>query len=162
MSEFQLTTVGDDGALVFAVDPDPVVMRAHILALKDRMLALPGDAIEMPVDHTVSDGMYMRKLFIPKGAVIVGKIHKKPCMNIVASGDITVLTETGCLRVQAGYTVQSPAGIMKVGYAHEDTVFINVFRTDATDIDVIESEIACESYEALAAPTTENLEALCQ
>lgn len=160
MSDFQLITLDASGQVLIAVDPDPSVMREHILALKDLLLTMPGEAIEMPVEHTASDGMYMRKLLIPKGSLVVGKIHKKPCMNIVASGDITVLTETGCLRVQAGYTVQSPAGIMKVGYAHEDTVFINVFRTDETDIDKIEDDIACESFEALAA--SKKMEVLCQ
>lgn len=161
MSDFQMVAIGDDGAMEFSVDPDPMVMRAHILAFKDRLLAMQGDHIEMPVEHTVSDGMYMRKLLIPKGSIIVGKIHRKPCMNIVAMGDITVLTETGCLRVQAGYTVHSPAGTMKIGYAHEDTMFINVFSTDETDIEKIEAEIACESFESLAAPVTEMKEALC-
>ncbi len=150
------------GALAFLADPDPMIVRANILALKDQMLALSdAEQIDMPVEHTLVDGMYMRKLFIPKGSIVVGKIHRKACMNIVASGDITFLTETGCLRVQAGYTVQTPAGIMKVGLAHEDTVFINVFRTNETDIEKIEAEIACESFEALAAPVNEIKEALC-
>lgn len=162
MGDFQLVTVDAAGAPAFAVHPDPTVMRAAILELKDTMLALPGEHMEMPVTHHVSDGLYTRTLFIPKGSVLVGKIHRKSCINIVASGDITVLTETGCARVKAGYTVQSPAGIMKVGYAHEDTVFINVFRTDEIDIDKIENEIACESFEALAAPVTEIKEVLCQ
>lgn len=162
MTEFQLATLDDTGAIAFAVHPDPTVMRAAILKLKDALVSSPGQHLDMPVEHTFADGMYMRKLFIPKGSVVIGKIHRKPCMNIVASGDITVLTETGCARVQAGYTVQSPAGIMKVGYAHEDTVFINVFRTAETDIDKIENEIACESFEALAAPVTEAKEVLCQ
>jgi hypothetical protein len=149
------------GALAVLFDSDPMVVRANILALKDEMLAMTSGQIDMPVEHTVADGMYMRKLFIPKGSVVVGKIHRKACMNIVASGDITILTETGCARVTAGYTVQSPPGLMKVGLAHEDTVFVNVFRTDETDIAKIEAEIACESFEALAAPA-EITEALCQ
>lgn len=144
-----MVTLDDAGELVFSLDPDPMVMRAHILALKDRMLAAPGEHIEMVVEHTLCDGMYMRKLFIPKGSILVGKIHRKACLNIVAVGDITVLTETGCARVQTGYTVQSPAGMMKVGHAHADTIFINVFRTDETDIEKIEAEIACENFDAL-------------
>jgi len=40
----------------------------------------------------------------------------------------------------------SAPGIQKVGYAHEDTVFINVFRTDETEIEKIEAEIATTEY----------------
>lgn len=133
---------------LFNVDADPLVNRQRITALTQVLLALPDDQkTEFPVEHILLDGMYTRKLFIPKGSILIGKIHKKSCINIVASGDISVMTETGAKRVQAGYTLISPAGIQKVGYAHADTVFINVFRTDETDIEKIEAEIACESFE---------------
>ena len=145
---------------VFNIDPDPLVNRQRIMALKDHMLAMSSGKIEMPVEHILLDGIYTRKLFIPKGTILVGKIHKKSCINIVASGDISVMTESGAKRVKAGYTLVSPAGIQKVGYAHEDTVFINVFRTDETEIDKIEAEIACESYDDISA--IENKESICQ
>lgn len=150
------------GDVAFNINSDPVIVRTQIMALKDRLMAQPGEHIEMMVEHTVLDGMYMRKLFIPKGSIVVGKIHRKACLNVVAMGDISVMTETGYARVQAGFTLSSPVGLQKVGFAHEDTIFINVFRTDETDIDKIEAEIACESYEALAGPVIENMEALCR
>lgn len=131
-------------------------VRAWIIDLTRTLLAMPGEKREFRVEHTVKDGMYMRKLFIPKGSLVIGKIHKLDCLNIVAQGDISVLTETGSARVRAGYTVASPAGIQKVGYAHEDTVFINVFRTDETDIKRIEEAIAWDSYEAAGFLAIEN------
>lgn len=136
--------------LAFLIGESAIETRANILEFKDYLLSLPSSQKEFEVTHHVSDGVYTRKLFIPKGQLLVGKIHKKSCMNIVAMGDITVITETGSARVKAGYTVQSPAGLMKIGYAHEDTIFINVFRTDETDIQKIEAEIACESFEELS------------
>lgn len=149
-----------DNPLAFLGGASREEIRANILALKDQLLALETGQCDLQVVHSIADGIYTRKLFIPKGCMLVGKIHKKQCMNIIAKGDITVMTETGCARVQAGYTVQSPAGVMKVGYAHEDTVFINVFRTDETDIAKIEDEIACESFDALSIQA-EVKEALC-
>ncbi len=148
--------------MIFNVDADPVVMRGMILSAVERLLSAPGEKMDFPVEHFLCDGTYTRRLFIPKGAILFGKIHRKACVNIVAAGDITVMTETGAKRIQAGYTVVTPAGLLKVGYAHEDTVFINVFRTDETDIEKIEAEIACTSYEALAAPSVNELGALCQ
>jgi hypothetical protein len=128
---------------------DPLVIRAKITELKERLLAMPGDHIEMPVEHAFANGMYMRKLFIPKGTLLIGKIHRQECINIVAKGDISVLTETGAMRVSAGFTIVSPAGIQKVGLAHEDTVFINIFLTNETDVEKIEDVVACESYDAI-------------
>lgn len=124
----------------------PEAVRARIDSLTAHLLALPEYHVEMRVEHTVEDGMYMRKLFIPKDTILVGKIHLKSCINIVASGSITVLTEFGMRRVNAGFTGVSAQGIQKVGIAHEDTVFINVFRTDLTDIAAIEAEIAAEEH----------------
>jgi hypothetical protein len=146
-------------------DADPLVVRAWIASLANKLLALPGDKAEMPVTHEFADGMYIRRLFIPKGTLLVGKIHKQACVNVVERGDISVLTETGSKRIQAGFTIVSPTGIQKVGFAHEDTVFTNIFRTDETDPEKVEDIIACESYEALIANAQDasviELEATC-
>lgn len=159
----ELIVKDESGEICFQPDPDPVVARAQITELKDRLFALPeSEHTEMPVEHVLLDGMYMRKLFIPKDTILVGKIHLKSCFNFVEKGDISVMTETGSKRVQAGFTLVSPAGIQKVGYAHEDTIFINVFRTDETDIDKIEAEIATEDYADLVGITIEQTEAICQ
>lgn len=126
----------------------PNVVRAWLMGVTNALLALPkADQREFHVEHTFSDGMYMRKLFIPKGSLLVGKIHKLACMNIVAKGDISVVTESGSARITSGYTIASPPGLQKLGYAHEDTIFINVFRIDESSIDKIEQAIAWDSYE---------------
>lgn len=127
---------------------DRLATRANIAMLNDHILA-SGANVEIRFTESLVDGLYTRTIFIPKGATVVGKIHRKPCVNIVASGDISIMTESGALRVQAGYTVTSPAGIQKVGYAHEDTIFINVFRTEETDITLIEADLIADSFEAL-------------
>jgi hypothetical protein len=131
----------DEVQLVHDGSP-PAVMRKRIDALVQALLDAQGATADFPVEHTIADGMYMRKLFIPKGTLLAGKIHLKDCLNIVASGDISILTEYGSRRVGAGFTGVSYRGAQKIGYAHEDTVFINVFRTDLTDLSEIEAEIA--------------------
>jgi hypothetical protein len=135
----------ETGELSFNFIPDRRAMRDQIIALKDRLLTMEGKDFE--VEHVFCDGTYSRLLFIPKGSLLVGKVHLKDCTNIVAKGDISLLTEFGTKRVQAGFAGVSRAGIMKVGYAHEDTIFVNVFRTDETDLEKVEAEIACEDPE---------------
>lgn len=135
-----------DGEVVFNVpDKSPAAIRAQIRALTNGLLTSP-EKREFDVEHTLIEGVYTRTLFIPKGSLLVGKIHLKECVNIVAKGDISVLTETGSGRFKAGHVATSQPGIQKVGYAHEDTVFINVFRTDETDIEKIEAQIATTEY----------------
>lgn len=136
--------------LVLAVNltGDALAVRQAIAARQAEMLASPL-RVDLEVTESLAHGLYTRTLFIPKGCELVGKIHKKPCVNIVAKGDISIMTETGAMRVQAGYSVTSPAGIQKIGYAHEDTIFINVFRTDETDISRMEADLIAPDFESL-------------
>lgn len=94
-----------------------------------------------PVKHTFCNGMYMRELFIPKHTLLAGKLHKVTCLNICSSGDIDIATEHGSVRVGAGFTAASPAFTQKLGYAYEDTVWVNIFRTDETDIGKLERDL---------------------
>lgn len=154
-----LLAVDAGGTVVFHVpDKSPAAIRAQITRLKDELLAMPSPhQRDFEVTHTLIEGVYTRTLVIPKGSILVGKIHLKECVNIIAKGDISVLTETGAGRFTAGHVATSGAGIQKLGYAHEDTVFINVFRTDKTDISQIEAEIATDDCAALGFETKELL-----
>lgn len=164
ISTIDILTVDNTGQILLShTGEHPLIIRDKILRLKDFLLSLPDEEKrEFEVEHFCANGIYTRKLHIPKGSILIGKIHLTECVNIVAQGDISICTETGSARVKAGYTVVSPAGIMKVGYAHEDTIFINVFRTDETEIDKIEAEIACDSYEYLSIGNLEQGELSCQ
>ena len=138
-----LIFMSDDGAVSLHHDGSaPEVIRARIGRVKDYLLSLP-DKIDCHVEHEVCDGMYLRKLFIPAGSLLVGKVHLRHCHNVVAKGEISVLTETGSARLEAGFSGMSQPGTQKLGFAHTDTVFINVFRTDKTELAEIEAEIAC-------------------
>ena len=121
---------------------EPHEVSASIHDLLTNMLADTANHRAMRTEHVIADGMYLRKLFIPKETLVVGKIHLMTALNIVATGDVTILTQFGTKRLKAGFTGVSKAGIQKVAWAHEDTVFINVFRTDLTDLAAIEVAIA--------------------
>lgn len=114
-----------------------------------------GHEIDLPVQHHFARGVYARELFIPKGTVLVGKIHKYSQINVVAKGDISVLTEEGIKRVRAGTTIVSGPGIKRAGYAHEDTIWLTIHGTNETDLDRLEDELIAGSFEefdALCAP----------
>lgn len=129
------------GHVAFNVpDKSPAVIRRRIREFARMLMDLP--QTDMPVDESLVDGLYVRKLLIPKGTFLVGKVHLQTCANFVERGDISILTETGCGRVKAGHFALSRAGIQKLGYAHEETVFVNVFRTDEQDISKVEDQIA--------------------
>lgn len=149
-----LIAIEGDGGLVFVCgSDDPELMRQKIAEIGQSLLIATGKYCDLPVTHDFAEGLYLRRMFIPKGTLIVGKVHKRECVNVVESGDIAVLTESGSMRVRAGFMSVTPAGLQKLGYANEDTVFTNIFRVDTAhtdDLEALERELVCDSYEEYA------------
>jgi hypothetical protein len=105
-----------------------------------------------PTDYTLQHnflrGVYVRTLRLKRGDVLTGKIHKFDCINIIAKGKIAVSDCNGEKAVyEAGDVFNSPAGTKRAGFAFEDTVFINVFSCNETDIDKIEAVLGCDSID---------------
>lgn len=111
-----------------------------------------GDRTPPPVKHTLIDDMYVRELFICKGMALAGVMHRHACINFCKRGDIDILTERGLVRARAGFMAVSQPLTQKLGYAYEDTVWVNVFRIDKnkTDIEEIEREIFLSKEEMVA------------
>lgn len=126
---------------------DGHTVRDKILDLEAKMKTLPQLAIKET--HHFSKGLYAREIFIPKGTLLVGKIHKFDNLNIVSQGDISVLTEDGAKRIKAPFTTVSKPGTKRVGYAHEDTIWTCIHATEETDLEKIENEIIAKTFDEL-------------
>jgi hypothetical protein len=119
--------------------------RNKVLALEEQIKTLP--PVDAPVHHYFGHKSYVRQLFLPKHTVLTGKIHKFDQINILLSGDISVLTEEGVIRIQAPYVFESKAGAKRAGFAHEDSVWLTVHGTDKTNVNEIEDEVISKSFE---------------
>lgn len=90
---------------------------------------------------------------MPKGMVVVGKLHKKPHLTFLMKGTILVVSENGGKqRLKGPLTFVSPAGVKRVFYIEEDTVLTTVHLTKETkedDLDRVEDEVISPSYEAM-------------
>ena len=130
-------------------------LRSKVDRLEHEMLNLP--QIEIPVQHGFGPGFYARTITIPAGATITGKVHATEHIFMVTKGDITLITDDGVLRVQAGYQAVCKPGMKRAGHAHAETVCVNIHITDETDLAKLESDLiiapaleAPEVQEALA------------
>lgn len=104
--------------------------------------------VDCPLQHSFIDGVYVRTIFIPAGTVIVGKIHKHSHANILSQGEVSVMTEEGGLqRLKGPLTMTSPAGCKRAVYAHTDTTWTTIHRTDETDLEKIEDWVIAKTYE---------------
>ena len=114
--------------------------RAKILALENEMVKQPGQ-LDLDVQHYFSGGLYARELFIPKGTLLTGRVHKTDHLNFLMKGDIEVMTDTGIKRLTAPAIIPAKAGIKRVGYAYEDSIWVSVHATEETDMDRVEDTL---------------------
>ncbi len=124
--------------------------RKKMEALEEAIMAQPDSVVDLPTKHYFAHGTYTRELFLPKGTVLTGKIHRYSCINIITKGKILAITDEGEYEIAAPHVFISGAGVKKAGYALEDTIWINVHPwTGEESLDLIEQEIIIPSYEAL-------------
>lgn len=127
--------------------------RKDIIELESKIKNIPGsfvgDSNNCPLKHNFADGVYVREIFIPKGTLIVGKLHKHSHPNFLLKGEVSVMTEEGPKRLKAPLSMISPAGTKRVVYAHEDTVWVTIHVTNNTDLEKIEEEVIAKNYQEL-------------
>lgn len=114
-------------------------MEDKVWALEETMLNMP--QIEIPIEHTIHGGIYVRKGVIPAGVAVTGEVYKNDHIVFVVSGDHSFTTDSGVKRVQGPCIFTAKAGAKRAGYSHTDTVWMTIHKTDKTTIEEIEDEL---------------------
>ncbi len=114
--------------------------RAGIHALMESMAEKFADTSEQEIKecttHHFCSGVYAREYFLPAGHVVVGRVHKTPCFNIMLKGHMTIaMSDRDPQDMRAPQFFVSGEGEQKALYAHEDTTFITFHATEETDPD---------------------------
>lgn len=131
--------------------------RPAIASIDELEVAIRRDLepVDPPVTHHFAEGLYAREMFIAKGVMLIGKVHRFESMNIVSKGRIRVWTagsEELVRIVEAPCSFVSPAGSQKVGFALEDTVFTTIHATRETDLARLEDELIVPHVNPLLSP----------
>lgn len=120
-------------------EPSPLA-KVHRLeaAIRDE---LPCYDISQLTAHHFCKGMYARELFIPQGAVVVGKMHAKENFFLLAMGELSLLTPEGVIRVRGPHLAVTRPGDKRAVYAHTDAICYNFHpnENDERDMDALES-----------------------
>jgi hypothetical protein len=119
-------------------------LRNKIDALQALILQQP--QADTPVRNVFSGGVYARELFIPKGTLLVGKLHMTEHLNICLQGDLTFMTADGPKRIKAPAMFSSPAGTKKLAYANEDSIWVNVHPDMGLEPDQIIDAITVNTF----------------
>jgi hypothetical protein len=99
-------------------------LEENIVELENYMLTQ--EQVEIPVVHRYVNGMYIREITIPKDTVLTGRVHKEDYVDIMLSGDISVATPDGLVRLTGNNVLIGTKGRKRAGYAHEDTRWVTV------------------------------------
>ncbi|KKL05212.1 hypothetical protein LCGC14_2608290, partial [marine sediment metagenome] len=74
--------------------------------------------------------------------IIIGKRHRFETCNIVLQGKISIYMgeDIPVKTIEAPCIFNSQPGVKKMGYTHEDTIFLNIHPTSEKNLDKIEAE----------------------
>ncbi len=141
---------------------DKVKFRQDILTIQDGIQKLIADGVVestledctlkhyfTPKDEEYGCCTYAREMMIPKGTLIIGKIHKHQHLNFITKGKVKVFTEFGEKYLEAPCTFISEVGLKRAVYAEEDTLWTTVHLTKFTNeenLDKIEEEVIAPNY----------------
>jgi quercetin dioxygenase-like cupin family protein len=117
--------------------------RDKVTAFESLMKEQP--QVEIQTKHYFSKGVYAREIFIPKGTILTGHIHKYHNLNIISKGKIEVLVGDELKIVEAPFTIVSPPGTKRIARALEDTIWTTIHGTEEKDLDLIEEMFICHT-----------------
>lgn len=104
-------------------------------------------ALGCKYEHSFTDGMYIRKMFIPKDLIITTFVHKFEHPYFIMYGDVSVFADGELWRIKAPYAGITKPGTQRALRTHQDTLWITVHKTDKTTVEEAVREVACETME---------------
>jgi len=108
-----------------------------IETIEKKMLAL--NQVECPVIHSFGPGIYIRELRMKAGTFAIGHHQKFEHTNILLKGKIRMLNDNGVkIELSAPMIFIGKPG-RKIGYVLEDIVWLNIYATTETDVEILEA-----------------------
>tara|TARA_B110000858_G_C17808805_1_gene479629 strand:- start:1728 stop:2225 length:498 start_codon:yes stop_codon:yes gene_type:complete len=96
-----------------------------------------------------AEGVYAREMFVKKGCVVIGAIHKHDHISFLTSGSLLVASEAGMKEYEAPCVIVAGPGVKRIAYANEDSTWWNVHGnpSNTKDLKELEKENIVASYE---------------
>ena len=123
-----------------------------IIPLRDKVENLQEALLQMPqadvkTIHDFKPGKYIRTMIAPPWSVIVGAEHKTPYKVILKKGTIAVNIGDEIKVLTAPMEFDAPAGIKRVGIFLEDTKWVTIHNTKASNVEDAENDCVVDTYE---------------
>lgn len=117
-------------------------------SVKDRIKVVQDELLKMPqadiqTIHEFLPGQYLRTIVVPAGVMLTGAEHKTDYKVRLEKGTITVNVGTDVKTLTAPAEFDAPAGAQRVGYAHDEVIWVDIYDNpdDCTDIKLLEDRL---------------------
>ena len=90
-------------------------------------------AVDPQVEHHFSDGLYAKRMVIPKGFEAGQHAHKYSHLSILAKGHVIVKTDDTQKEYRAPACIEIKSGVHHAIQALEDSEWFCIHATDETD-----------------------------
>lgn len=124
---------------------------AKIDHLEMGLLSSPLQAVDLPLTHRFTRGLYAREIFMPAGTLLTSKVHKTEHPYVILTGRVSVfiIDDNGGERVEhlaAPHVGVTQPGTRRVLYIHEDCRWVTFHplkrgERDESDLGRIEGRI---------------------
>ena len=107
------------------------------------------DSDKMPIDNFFMDGVYVRKMTMYAGYLVIGAIHKHLHMCFLFQGHLSVASAAGVREYIAPCYIIAEPGEKRILYAHKDSHWYNTHKNpdNIEDVQELEKQIVALSYE---------------
>jgi hypothetical protein len=114
--------------------------------LEEAMRELP--QVETSLRHFFGSGVYGREIFMEKGSLILGKIHKGKTINFIMKGKVSVASIDGIQHLEAPAVFVSSPGAKRLVFIHEDCTWATAHAnpSDTTDLSELEEFVIAKNY----------------
>ncbi len=110
----------------------------HIQIKEVEKALLELDQVDCPVLHHFGPGVYIREVILLQGSLAIGHHQKQEHLNIMLSGKVAIIEDDAVKVLTAPMIFTGKPG-RKIGYIIETCAWLNVYSTDETNIDKLES-----------------------
>jgi hypothetical protein len=123
--------------------------RAKILEFESRLRDHP--EITVPLLQYFVSGVYARQMKVAGGTLLTGRIHKRPCINVVLEGELEVMTDEGYQHIIGPAIFTSPAGTKRAMNIISDSIWITFHAYDGPeqDPDAMAEHFTVENFDQL-------------
>ncbi len=119
---------------------DHTLSRERVEQIQSALLDLP-QADVARTDHYFQGGMYCRRMWIPQGVLIAGKIHKTDHLFIGCQGELVIWGEGPRYLLKPGDIRKSPKGTKRIVYSLSDCVVLTLHKSEEKPLDELEKDM---------------------